>query len=62
LISAATFNLYGLYSESAGDWVKVRKPKKSLLKLSKTELALIGLAVLILAVSNYYEAWYIFHI
>ena len=62
LISAATFNLYGLYSESAGDWAKVRKPKKSLLKLSKTELALIGLAVLILAVSNYYEAWYIFHI
>jgi len=62
LISAATFNLYGLYSESAGDWAKVRKPKKRLLKLSKTELALIGLAVVILAVSNYYEAWYIFHI
>lgn len=62
LISAATFNLYGLHSESAGDWAKVRKRKKSLLKLSKTELALIGLAVLILAVSNYYEAWYIFHI
>lgn len=62
LISAATFNLYGLCSESTGDWAKVRKPKKSFLKLSKTELALVGLAVLVLAVSNYYEAWYIFHI
>jgi hypothetical protein len=37
------------------------KYRWSLLALSKTELTVIALAIVTLAISNYYEAWNIFH-
>jgi len=61
-VSSATFNLHSRYGDSTGDWTSVRRHRWSALRLSKTELAVIAFAILILALSNYYEAWYIFHI
>jgi hypothetical protein len=62
ILSSATFSLYSQYGDSGGDWDSTRKHKWSILRLSKTEYAAMAFAILILAVSNYYEAWYIFHI
>ena len=61
LISSATFNLHALHEEPSAGSERTQKHKWRIPKLSKTELALIALAVLILAVSNYYEAIHIFH-
>jgi hypothetical protein len=60
LISSATFNLYSLHEEPSADSESTQKRKWRIPKLSKKELGLIALAVLILAVSNYYEAIHIF--
>lgn len=62
LVSSATFHLYNQYGDSAGVRVSVRKHRWSAPSLSKTELAVIPFAILILAISNYYEAWHIFHL
>jgi hypothetical protein len=62
MLSSATFSLYSQYGDSGGDWDSTRKHKWSILRLSKTEYAAMAFAILILAVSNYYEARYIFHI
>ena len=61
LISSATFNLHALHEEPGAGSERTQKSKWRIPKLSKTELALIALAVLILAISNYYEAIHIFH-
>jgi hypothetical protein len=61
LISAATFNLHDRYGDSEEDSVLARKGKWNLVRLSKTELAVLVFAILMLAVSNYYEALNIFH-
>jgi len=61
LISSATFNLHALHREPSGNSEPRGKRKWSAPRLSKIELALIALAILILAVSNYYEAIHIFH-
>jgi hypothetical protein len=62
MLSSATFSLYSQYGDSGGNWDSTRKHKWSILRLSKIEYAVMAFAILILAVSNYYEAWYIFHI
>jgi hypothetical protein len=62
VLSSATFSLYSQYGDSGGDWDSTGKHKWSILRLSKTEYVTMAFAILILAVSNYYEAWYIFHI
>ncbi len=61
LISSATFSLHDRYGDSTSYGASVRKHKWGALRLSKTELVVIAFAILILAISNYYEAWYIFH-
>jgi hypothetical protein len=61
-ISSATFSLHDRYEDSTCDAAWVRKHGWGVLRLSKTELAVIAFAILILAVSNYYEAWHIFHV
>ena len=61
LISSATFALYNRIGNSSGNLDSARKQETFALKLSKTELATIAFAILILAVANYYEAWSIFH-
>jgi hypothetical protein len=62
LISTATFNLAGQYGDSTSDRTSTRKHKCGAPRLSKTEATMIAFAILILAISNYYEAWHIFHI
>jgi hypothetical protein len=62
LISAATFNLHDRYEDSKGDRVLTGKGKWNLVRLSRTESAVVVFAILMLAVSNYYEALYIFRI
>ena len=62
LISSATFALYNRIGNSSRTLDSARKQETFALKLSKTELATILFAILILAVANYYEAWSIFHI
>jgi len=61
LVSSATFNLYTLQGESRGVFEPSVRRKFTFLRLSKIELALIILAILVLAVSNYYEAINVFH-
>jgi hypothetical protein len=61
LISSATFNLHDLHEEPNADSERTQEHKWRIPKPSKTELVLIAVAVLILAVSNYYEAAHIFH-
>ena len=61
LISSATFNLHALHEEPSAGSERTQKRKWRIPKFSKTELTLIALAVLILAVLNYYEAIHIFH-
>jgi hypothetical protein len=61
LVSSATFNLYTLHDESRGICAPSGKHKVSFLRLSKIEWASIVLAILVLAVSNYYEAINVFH-
>jgi hypothetical protein len=61
LVSSATFNLSTLHEQSRGVCEPSGKHKLSFLKLSKIEWASIVLAILVLAVSNYYEAINIFH-
>jgi hypothetical protein len=61
LISSATYNLHvydeGLFSKQKN----MRKRGWGELKLSKAEIGLIIFAILLLAISNYFEAWSIFH-
>jgi len=61
LISSATFSLHDRYGDSSDGLASVGSGKWNFLRLSKAELVLIAFAILILAVSNYYEAWSIFH-
>ena len=61
LISSATFNLHELHEEPTLSSKPKQEHKWHIPKPSKTELALIAVAVMILAVSNYYEAVHIFH-
>jgi hypothetical protein len=61
LISASTFALYYRVGNASVTPDSSAHGKTFLLKLSKAELALIVLAIVVLAVSNYYEAWNIFH-
>lgn len=61
LVSSATFNLYTLHEESRGICEPSGKRRLSFLRLSKIEWVSIVLAILILAVSNYYEAINLFH-
>jgi hypothetical protein len=61
LVSSATFNLSTLHEQSRGVCAPSGKHKLSFLRLSKIEWASIVLAILVLAVSNYYEAINIFH-
>lgn len=61
LVSSATFNLYTPHEESRGVSEFSGKRKLSFLKLSKIEWASMVLAILVLAVSNYYEAINVFH-
>lgn len=62
LISSATFTLYSRIGNPTGNRNSAERHRTRAPRLSKTELAIIAFAILILAVSNYYEAWYIFHI
>jgi hypothetical protein len=62
LISSATFTFHDRYEKSVGDKTSPEKHRWSPQALSKTELAVIALAIVTLAISNYYEAWNIFHI
>ena len=62
LISAATFALYYRTGNASLTLDSADQGKTFLLKLSKAELAFLALAIVVLAVSNYYEAWNIFHI
>jgi hypothetical protein len=61
LISSATFSLHDRYEDSVSDESCSKKHGWSALTLSKIELAAIVLAIIMLAISNYYEAWHIFH-
>ena len=61
LISSATFNLHTLYEKSCESSEPSGERKWRIPKFSKIESVLIALAILILAVSNYYEAIHIFH-
>jgi hypothetical protein len=61
LISSATFSLHDRYEDSISDTSCAKKHSWNTLTLSKTELAVILVAIIILAISNYYEAWHIFH-
>jgi len=61
LISSATFNLHTLYEKSGESSEPSGERKWRIPKFSKIESVLIALAILILAVSNYYEAIHIFH-
>jgi hypothetical protein len=60
-ISSATFNLFSQSVNPTRDTASRRKLKSSVLRISRMELAVIAIAIVVLAVSNYYEAWYIFH-
>lgn len=61
LISSATFNLHTLYEKSGESLEPSGERKWRMPRFSKIEAALIAVAILILAVSNYYEAIHIFH-
>jgi hypothetical protein len=61
LISSATFNLQTFLEKPSDGSEPNGKTGWSFPRLSKIELASIALAILILAVSNYYEAIHIFH-
>ncbi len=62
LISSATFNLYRQSEDSnAPSQGTTEKHKWSMPRLSKAELGVLAFAILVLAVSNYFEALNIFH-
>jgi len=61
MICSATFKLHDRYVGSTRDTACVKKHRERTAALSKTELAVIVFAIVILAISNYYEAWNIFH-
>jgi hypothetical protein len=62
LISSATFKLHDRCEHSMSDTASVRKHGLSALIPSKTELAVIALAIIMLAISNCYEARNLFHV
>lgn len=62
LISSATFDLHDRYEKSINDGACVKKHWWRALTLSKTELSVIVFAIVMLAISNYYEAWHVFHV
>jgi hypothetical protein len=62
LISSATFSLHDRNEDSVNDKSCAKKHCWSALTLSKTELAAIVLAIIMLTISNYYETWHIFHV
>jgi len=62
LISSATFSLHDRYEDSTSDKTCVKKHWWTPMTPSKTELGVIMFATMILAISNYYEAWHIFHV
>lgn len=62
LISSATFNLHDRFENSNGIKARSGKRKWNIMDLSKTEIIVIAFAIVMLAISNYYEAWNIFHI
>jgi hypothetical protein len=61
LICSATFNLHALYEKLGERSESYGERKRHAPGVSKIESVLIALAILILAVSNYYEATHIFH-
>jgi hypothetical protein len=61
MVSSATFNVH-IFHEEAGDGSeRSGKIRWRFPRFSKIELASIALGILILAVSNYYEAIHVFH-